>query len=164
MLVFTGLLRLVHLLGNYDYATGGPVGGDAAAFASADAGGWTPTRRLALLSALCELAMDTNALRNSLDETVETRKKFRMEAIALRSKARQLRVRHRSMHCMCAGNPCKWIPKTQCKYHVVCLSVFSSADVQLMPFVVMSSCELCVLLCNGMVSTGGASGCEEGNR
>ncbi|GIL79624.1 hypothetical protein Vretimale_12325 [Volvox reticuliferus] len=83
-----GLLRLCHLLGNYDYATGGPVGGAASAGNACT--GWTPARRLALLSALCELAMDTNALRSSLDDIVETRKKARVEANSIRSKARQI--------------------------------------------------------------------------
>ncbi|GIL52432.1 hypothetical protein Vafri_8302 [Volvox africanus] len=83
-----GLLRLSHLLGNYDYATGGPASGPASADSACT--GWTPARRLALLSALCELALDTNALRIALDDIVETRKKARVEANSIRSKARQI--------------------------------------------------------------------------
>ncbi|GLI68148.1 hypothetical protein VaNZ11_012485 [Volvox africanus] len=85
-----GLLRLCHLLGNYDYATGGPASGAASADSACT--GWTPARRLALLSALCELAMDTNALRSALDDIVETRKKARVEANSIRSKARQIQA------------------------------------------------------------------------
>lgn len=95
-----GLLRLAHLLGNYDYTTGACcVGTNNMANANGGGGvcggacGWTPSRRLALLCALCELAADTNALRNSLEEVVEARKKARAEALALRSKARQIQVR-----------------------------------------------------------------------
>ncbi len=78
---------MAHLLGNHDYyapcSSSSSVGGAA---------GWTPPRRLALLSLLCGLAADTNALRGALEEAEAERKKARVDANAIRSKARQMNV------------------------------------------------------------------------
>ncbi|GFR49323.1 hypothetical protein Agub_g11349, partial [Astrephomene gubernaculifera] len=85
-----GLLRLAHLLGNYDYCSGTSCWPPSSSSSSSPPAGWTPSRRLALLASLCDLAADTNALRGSLEEAVEARKKARVEAMAIRARARQI--------------------------------------------------------------------------
>lgn len=79
---------MAHLLGNHDYYA--PCSSSSSS--SSGGAGWTPPRRLALLSLLCGLAADTNALRGALEETEAERKKARVEANAIRSKARQMNV------------------------------------------------------------------------
>ena len=54
--------------------------------------GWTFGSRLALLTALVELAADSNAVREALDARTERRKEARAAALVLRGKAKRLQV------------------------------------------------------------------------